>query len=112
MGPLTRLTQKEVRFNWDVEFASFKELKQRLTTALVLALPKGLVNLVVYSDASNERLGAVLMQNGKVIAYASKKLKPYEGNIHPHDLELATIAFALKKWRHCMYGLVFTVYTD
>ncbi|KAK6131348.1 hypothetical protein DH2020_034916 [Rehmannia glutinosa] len=91
---------------------SFQELKKRLTTAPILVLPEGLNNFVVYNDASKEGLGAVLMQNDKVVAYASRKLKPYEANYPIHDLELAAIVFTLKKWRHYLYGAEFTVFTD
>nr|XP_027124250.1 uncharacterized protein LOC113740939 [Coffea arabica] len=61
----------------------------------------------VYTDASREGLGCVLMQNKNVIAYASRKLKPHEQNYPTHDLELAAIVFALKKWRHYLYGVTF-----
>ncbi|KAK6119791.1 hypothetical protein DH2020_046460 [Rehmannia glutinosa] len=104
-------TLREHKLNDKCE-TSFQELKKRLTTAPVLALPKGTENFVVYSDASKEGLGAVLMQEGEVIAYASRKLKPYEANYPTNDLELAAIVFALKKWRHYLYGATFTVYTD
>ena len=72
-SPLTKLTRKEVRFVWSEECeASFRELKERLTSALVLALPSGIEGFVVYSDASKRGLGCVLMQHGRVIAYASR----------------------------------------
>lgn len=66
----------------------------------------------MYSDASKNGLGCVLMQNGKVIAYASRQLKPYEVNYPTHDLELATIVFALKIWRHYLYGVTCRIFTD
>ncbi|XP_071906001.1 uncharacterized protein [Coffea arabica] len=66
----------------------------------------------VYSDASREGLGCVLMQKGKVVAYASRRLKPHEQNYPTHDLELAAVIFALKKWKHYLYGVTFEVYTD
>ena len=75
---------------------SFKELKTRLTTTPVLALPDGLDRFVVYCDAFRVGLGCVLMQHGKVIAYISRKLKPHEKNYPTHDLELAAVVFALK----------------
>ena len=59
---------------------------------------------VVYSDASRQGLGCVLMQQGRVVAYASRQLKPHESNYPTHDLELAAIVFALKIWRHYLYG--------
>ena len=69
-------------------------------------------NFVIYSDASKIGLGAVLMQNGKVIAYASRQLKDHENNYLTHDLELAAVVFALKIWRHYLYGTKCEVYTD
>ena len=67
---------------------------------------------MVYSDASGKGLGCVLMQNGKVIAYASRQLKDYERNYSMHDLELAAIVFALKIWRHYLYGERIKIFTD
>ena len=66
----------------------------------------------VYSDASKNGLGCVLMQADKVVAYASRQLKPYEKNYSTHDLELAAVVFALKMWRHYLYGVSFKIYTD
>jgi hypothetical protein len=95
--PMTRLTRKGATFKWTTECEdSFQELKQRLTIALVLTLLSGFEEFVICSDASHSGLGCVLMQNGKVIAYASRQLKPYEKNYPTHDLELAAIIFALK----------------
>ncbi|KAI3794916.1 hypothetical protein L1987_37557 [Smallanthus sonchifolius] len=91
---------------------AFKELKKRLTQAPVLALPEGNEDLVVYSDASGQGLGCVLMQRGRVIAYASRQLKIHEANYRTHDLELAAVVFALKIWRHYLYGAKFTIYSD
>ena len=103
--PMTRLTRKGTTFEWTTECEeSFQKLKQRLTTAPVLTLPSSSEEFAIYSDASRSGLGCVLMQNGKVIAYASKQLKPYEQNYPTHDLELATIIFTLKTWRHHLYG--------
>lgn len=96
-GPLTELTKKNKRFEWnDVCESSFQELKNRLISALVLTLPSGSNGFEIYSDASRKGLGCVLMQGGKVIAYASRQLKLYEMNYPTHDLELATVVFALK----------------
>jgi hypothetical protein len=78
-------------------------LKRRLTTAPVLTLPSGTEGFVVYSDASRKGLGCVLMQLGKVVAYASRQLKTYEINYLIHDLELAAVVFALRVWRHYLY---------
>ncbi|XP_042423226.1 uncharacterized protein LOC122010819 [Zingiber officinale] len=95
--PLTSLTKKGVRYEWtDRCMKSFEELKGRLTTSQVLTIPDGSGRFVVYTDASKTGLGAVLMQNGKVIAYASRQLKVHEQNYPTHDLELAAVIFALK----------------
>ena len=67
---------------------------------------------VMFSDASLNGLGCVLMQEGKVVAYASRQLKPHEKNYPMHDLELAAIVFALKIWRHYLYGEKCLIYTD
>ncbi|KAJ9544902.1 hypothetical protein OSB04_024609 [Centaurea solstitialis] len=66
----------------------------------------------LYSDASKMGLGCVLMQRGKVISYASRQLKDHERNYPVHDLELAAVVFALKLWRHYLYGMKCTLYTD
>ncbi|GJY06554.1 putative reverse transcriptase domain-containing protein [Tanacetum coccineum] len=76
------------------------------TRAPILALPQGAENFVVYCDASHKGLGAVLMQNEKVIAYASRQLKIHEKNYTTHDLKLGAVVFALKIWRHYLYGIV------
>nr|GEY69042.1 hypothetical protein [Tanacetum cinerariifolium] len=78
----------------------------------ILALPEGSENFVVYYDASHKGLGAVLMQKEKVIAYASRQLKVYEKNYTTHDLELVAVVFALKMWRHYLYGTKCVVFTD
>ena len=94
-APLTRLTQKNVRFVWDDACEeSFQLLKERLTTAPVLTLPSGTEGYTVYCDASRVGLGCVLMQNGQVVAYASRQLKNHERNYPTHDLELAAVVFA------------------
>jgi hypothetical protein len=112
-SPLTKLTRKEVRFVWSEECkASFQELKERLTSALVLALPSGTEGFVVYSDASKRGLGCVLMQHRRVIAYASRQLKSHEVNYPVHDLELAVVVFALRVWRHYLYGTQVQIFTD
>ena len=80
--------------------------------APVLALPMEFGDFVVYIDASKKGLGCVLMQNDNVIAYASRQLKPYKQNYLTHDLELAKVVFALKIWRHYLYGKRCEIYTD
>ena len=111
--PLTRLTQKNAKFVWSKECqSSFEELKKKLVSAPVLTISSSLGGFVIYSDASHQGLGCVLMQHGKMVAYGSRQLKPYEKNYPTHDLELATVVFALKIWRHYLYGETFKIYTD
>ncbi|KAA0051054.1 pol protein [Cucumis melo var. makuwa] len=92
--------------------SSFQELKQKLVTAPVLTVPDGSGNFVIYSDASKKGLGCVLMQQGKVVAYACRQLKIHEQNYPTHDLELVAVVFALKIWRHYLYGEKIQIYTD
>jgi hypothetical protein len=75
---------------------NFQELKKRFSTSPVLILPSGTEKFVMYSDASYKRLGCVLMQHGKVIAYASRQLKTHEFNYLVHDLELIAMIFTLR----------------
>ncbi|KAM0060059.1 putative nucleotidyltransferase, Ribonuclease H [Helianthus debilis subsp. tardiflorus] len=111
--PLTSLTQKEKPFAWGPEQEeSFQTLKDLLCNAPILALPNGNDDFVVYCDALNRGLGCVLMQRGKVIAYASRQLKIHEKNYTTHDLELGAVVFALKIWRHYLYGTKCVVFTD
>ncbi|GKD55030.1 putative reverse transcriptase domain-containing protein [Tanacetum coccineum] len=111
--PMTKLTQKGVKFDWgEKEEAAFQLIKQKLCSAPILALPKGSENFIVYCDASHKGLGAVLMQNEKVIAYASRQLKIHEKNYTTHDLELGAVVFALKMWRHYLYRTRCIVFTD
>ncbi|KAA0031864.1 ty3-gypsy retrotransposon protein [Cucumis melo var. makuwa] len=99
--PLTQLTRMGASFVWSKACEdSFQNLKQKLVTALVLTVPDDSGSFVIYSDASKKGLGCVLMQQGKVVAYASRQLKSHEQNYPTHDLELATVVFALKIWRH------------
>ncbi|GJZ57563.1 putative reverse transcriptase domain-containing protein, partial [Tanacetum coccineum] len=104
---LTKLTQKNKKYIWgkDQETA-FQLLKQKLCEAPILTLPKGNDNFVVYCDASLQGLGAVLMQREKVI------VKPHEENYTTYDLELGAVVFALKIWRHYLYGTKCIVFTD
>ena len=99
--PLTKLTHKEAKFQWDEMCEkSFQDLKNKLTSTPILVLPDGTEGYAVYYDASGFGLGCVLIQHGKVIAYASRQLRPHEKNYPTHDLELAAVIFALKIWRH------------
>ncbi|KAL0556556.1 hypothetical protein IC582_005070 [Cucumis melo] len=111
--PLTQLTKKGAPFVWSKACEdSFQNLKQNLVTAPVLTVPDGSGNFVIYSDASKKGLGFVLMQQGKVVAYASRQLKSHEQNYPTHDLELAAVVFALKIWRHYLYGEKIQIFTD
>ncbi|GJZ87091.1 reverse transcriptase domain-containing protein, partial [Tanacetum coccineum] len=92
--------------------SAFQLLKQKLCEAPILALPKGNDDFVVYCDASHQGLGAVLMQREKVIAYASRQLKPHEEKYTTRDLELRAVLFALKIWRHYLYSTKYIVFTD
>ncbi|GJT16743.1 putative reverse transcriptase domain-containing protein [Tanacetum coccineum] len=110
---MTKLTQKNVRFDWSEKAeAAFLLLKQKLCSAQILSLPEGSENFMVYCDASRKGLGAVLMQREKFIAYASRQLKIHEKNYTTHDLELGAMVFALKLWRHYLYGTKCIVFTD
>nr|GEZ74160.1 reverse transcriptase domain-containing protein [Tanacetum cinerariifolium] len=111
--PMTKLTQKSVKFDWGEKAkAAFQLLKQKLCSVPILALPKGNENFVVYCDASHKGLGAILKQKEKVIAYASHQLKVHEKNYTTHDLELGAVVFALKMWRHYLYCTKYVVFTD
>ncbi|GJW92190.1 putative reverse transcriptase domain-containing protein [Tanacetum coccineum] len=89
---MTKLTQKKVKFDWgDKQEAAFQLLKQKLCSAPILAIHEGAENFIVYCDALHKGLGDVLMQNEKVIAYASRQLKIHEKNYTTHDLELGGV---------------------
>ncbi|KAK9084575.1 hypothetical protein Sjap_024986 [Stephania japonica] len=109
---MTRLTKKNVKFEWVNCEAAFLELKRKLTSAPVLALPETGKGFSVYTDASGTGLGCVLMQEGHPVAYLSRRLRPHEENYPVHDLELAAVVFALKAWRHYLYGERFMLFTD
>ncbi|GJX59364.1 putative reverse transcriptase domain-containing protein [Tanacetum coccineum] len=111
--PLTKLTQKNKPYVWgDDEEEAFQTLKLKLCSAPILSLPEGSEDFVVFCDASLKGFGAVLMQREKVIAYASRQLRKNEENYTTHDLELGAVVFALRLWRHYLYGTKCTVYTD
>nr|ABA97617.1 retrotransposon protein, putative, Ty3-gypsy subclass [Oryza sativa Japonica Group] len=111
--PMTQLLKKDEKFKWTAECdKSFEELKKKLVSALVLILPDQMKHFQVYCDACRHGLGCVLMQEGRVVAYVSRQLRPHEGNYPTHDLELAAVVHALKIWRHYLIGNRCEVYTD
>ncbi|GJZ23694.1 putative reverse transcriptase domain-containing protein [Tanacetum coccineum] len=93
------------------QFIGLAGYYRRFIQAPILALPEGNDDFIIYCDASIQGMGAVLMQKEKVIAYASRQLKPYEENYTTHDLELGAVVFALKIWRHYLYGTKCTIFT-
>ncbi|KAA0051193.1 ty3-gypsy retrotransposon protein [Cucumis melo var. makuwa] len=112
-SPLTQLTRKGTPFVWSPTCeSSSQELKQKLVSAPVLTVPDGSGSFVIDSDASKKGLGCVLMQQGKVVPYASRQLKSHEQNYPTHDLELTAMVFALKIWRHYLYGEKIHIFTD
>jgi hypothetical protein len=111
--PMTELLEKDKQFEWTPACeASFQELKNRLTTAPVLVMPNMEKPFSIYCDASGQGLGCVLMQDGHVVAYASRHLRKQEVNYPTHDLELAAMVRALKIWRHCLMGKRCELHTD
>jgi hypothetical protein len=112
-GPMTKLLRKNIPFILDEKCEkSFQEHKDKLTTALVLAVPELGKDYTVYCDASKDGLGCVLMQEKKVIAYGSRQLRPHELNYPTHDLELTVGVHALKSWRHLLYGSKCELFTN
>lgn len=105
-APLTQLTQKGVKFEWLEECEKkFEKLKRRLISTPILTIPFRNRGFTICSDVSKKNgLDYVLMQHDKVIAYASRQLKPYERNYPTQHLKLAAIIFALQIWRHYLYG--------
>lgn len=111
--PLTQLLKKDAPFKWDEDCQeAFDILKENVTQALALVLPNESGEYEVYIDASHCGLGCVLTQNGRVIAYVSRQLKPHELNYPTHDLEMAVVVHALKISRHYMYGAKCQIYSD
>jgi hypothetical protein len=111
--PMTRLLKKGVNFVWSEACEkAFHTLRQHLTSALVLVQPDNSKPFEVFCDASGTGLGCVLMQEGRVIAYASWALRPHELNYPTHDLELAAVVHTLKIWRHCLMGNRCNIFTD
>ncbi|GJV81693.1 putative reverse transcriptase domain-containing protein [Tanacetum coccineum] len=104
-APTTPMKGKE-------EEEAFQTLKQKLCSAPILALPEGTEDFLVYCNASLKGYGAVLMQRAKVIEYASRQLKVHKEHYTTHDLELGAVVFALRLWRHYLYGTKCVVFTD
>jgi hypothetical protein len=105
--------KNDTKFNWSSKCnEAFEKLKILLTTALVLAQPDINKPFDVYCDASGSGLGCVLMQEGRVIAYASRQLHRHEEHYPTHDLELVAVVHALKIWRHYLLENVCHIYTD
>jgi len=111
--PLTKLTRKGQVFVWDTQCEhSFQSFKEKLMTSPMLVLPNPREPFEMYCDASKIGLGGILMQNGQVVAYASRQLKTQERNHPIHDLELVVVVFALKMWRHYLFGSKFEHFSD
>jgi hypothetical protein len=111
--PMTELLEKDKQFEWTPSCeASFQELKKRLTTASVLVMPDMEKPFSIYCDVSGQGLGCVLMQDGRMVAYASRQLRKHEVNCLTHDLELAIVVHALMIWRHYLMGKRCELYTD
>ena len=110
---MTELLKKGVKFYWSTQCEeAFQKLKMLLTSTPILAQPDTTKPFDVYCDASGTGLGCVLMQENRVIAYASRSLKRHEENYPTHDLELAAVVHALKIWRHYLLGSLCNIYTD
>ena len=111
--PMTELLKKDKKFELieDCE-QSFNELETKLTTAPVLTLPDIYHSFDVYCDTSRKGIGCVLIQDGKVVAYASRQLRPHEGNYPTHGLELDAVVHSLKIWRHYLLGKRCQIFTD
>jgi hypothetical protein len=102
---ITELKKKKKKFIWKDKCAeAFEKLKDLLTKAPILKVPNMDKEFLVCTDASKEGLGRVLMQDGRVIAYISWKLRRHEENYARHDLELLEIVYALRFWRHYLFG--------
>nr|GEV86790.1 putative reverse transcriptase domain-containing protein [Tanacetum cinerariifolium] len=109
----TTPNEKNKKYEWGKdEEKAFQLLKQKLCCVPILALSEGSKDFVVYCDASLKRFRAVLMQREKFIAYASRQLRIYKENNTTHDLELGAVVFALRLWRHYLYGTKCVVYKD
>jgi hypothetical protein len=111
--PITKLLKKDKQFEWMPAYeASFQELKKRLTTMLIFVMPDMKKPFSIYCDASGQGLRCVLMQDGLLVAYASRQLRKHQVNYPNHDLELTAMVHALKIWRHYLMGKRCELYTD
>ena len=112
-APITKLLKKNATIIWSQEQEqSFQELKAILTCAPVLKLPDFSSPFEEITDASGIAIGGVLQQEGRPVAFTSRKLKDYEKNYATHDLELLAVIHALKLWRHYLLGQKFSLSTD
>jgi hypothetical protein len=110
---ITSLQRKGKKFQWTEQCeSSFQQLKQLLTSAPILRIADPSKDYVVCTDTCKEGLGGVLSQEGFVVFYESRKMKEHEKNYATHDLELAAVVHALRKWRHCLMGKKFELRTD
>ena len=111
--PITSLKKKGVQFDWTYKCEdNFQKLKEMLTSAPVLKIANPERNFVVCTNACKQGIGGVLMQDGHVINYESRKLKEHEQNYATHDLEIAVIIHALNMWRHYLMGKNFELRTN
>jgi hypothetical protein len=111
--PMIELLGKDKKSEWSAKCkASFQELKKRLTMAPVLVMPNMEKSFSVYCNASGQGLECILMQDGHVVAYASRQLRKHEEHYLTHDIELAAVVHALKIWRHYLIGKRCEIYSD
>jgi hypothetical protein len=111
--PMTELLRRDKKFEWSAKCeSSFQELKRRITTTPILVMTDMEKQFTIYCDASGQGLGCVLMQDGHVVAYASRQLRKHEEHYPTHNLELAAVVHALKLWRHYLIGKICEVYSD
>jgi hypothetical protein len=112
-NPITELQKKNKKFVWTKKcMEEFHRLKELLTIEPILKVPDMDTDFLVCTDTSKEGLGGVFMQDRRVIAYISRKLRRHEENYMTHDLELLPIVYALKVWRHYLVGQKFELKTD
>jgi hypothetical protein len=103
--PMNELLDKDKKFEWTPACeASFQQLKKRLMTAPILVMPDMEKPFSIHCDAPGQGLGCVLMQDGNMVAYASRQLRKHEAHYPTHDLELADVVHVLKIWRHYLMG--------